>query len=222
MSDDNIHTNQDGLGRVVSKPDARDKNFMLAPRPEAASKEHHYWTTKQPLDQLNTPHCVGFAGYQWLTSFPVSNKPRFSPEQLYNAARTVDEWPGEDYDGTSVRGLFKILKREGYVSEYRWADNVDAIVDHLLMVGPVVVGTAWTEGMFMDDRNGFIDDVGGRVVGGHAYCLVGANRTKKAVRMLNSWGPSWANNGRAWISFEMLDWLIKQDGEACTATELRA
>jgi C1A family cysteine protease len=82
--------------------------------------------------------------------------------------------------------------------------------------------------MFMADSEGYIDDIGGKDVGGHAYVLIGANRLKQskhgigAVRILNSWGTGWEDHGRAWISFEMLRWLLSQDGEACAATELVA
>jgi hypothetical protein len=215
-----------GLGRLVSK-DERDKKYLLSRRPEAAAKQYRYWKTQPALDQRDTSECVGYSAYQWLTAFPISNRPDFTPTDLYRLAKANDEWPGSNYEGSSVRGAFKALKAKGYVSQYRWAPGSREIVDHLLTVGPVVVGTAWTVGMFMPDRLGCIDDVGGEVTGGHAYLLIGANRKKStpnglgAVRILNSWGPSWAENGRAWMSFKFLDWLMKQDGEACTATEIR-
>lgn len=218
-----------GMGRVPSKKDARDLNFLLEKKPEAAQYEHRYWTSQPALDQLDTPQCVGFSGFRWLTSFPIKNLPPFTPADLYKQAQRSDEWPGENYEGSSVRGLFKYLLSAGYVSEYRWAANVDAIVDHLLTVGPVVMGTSWTEGMFMVDREGFIDDPVGEVVGGHAYLLIGANRTKAstihnttgAVRILNSWGQNWGDHGRAWLSFGALAKLLADDGEACTANELK-
>lgn len=220
-------TDQTGLGRLISK-DERDNKYLLPHRPEALAKDHHYWTTVTPtLDQGGTSQCVGFSTYQWLTAFPISNRPSFTPTDLYRMAQELDEWEGTDYEGSSVRGAFKALKTMGYVSEYQWATGIGAIVDHLLTVGPVVVGTNWTDGMCMPDKTGCIDDIGGRAVGGHAYLLVGANRFKHtlnglgAVRVLNSWGSSWGENGRAWLSFQALDELMRQDGEACTATEVK-
>ncbi len=218
---------QAGLGRLVRK-DERDNKHLLPRRAEAKHVNSRYWTAKPALDQGATSQCVGYSGYQWLTAFPVSNKPPFTPTDLYHEAQKQDEWDGENYEGSSVRGCFKALKDKGYVSEYLWADSVDAIVDHLLTVGPVVMGTNWLEGMFMADKDGYIDDIGGKVAGGHAYCLIGANRTRRkgdgtrgAVRVLNSWGVGWQSKGKAWISLAALDELLHQDGEACTATELR-
>jgi hypothetical protein len=214
------------LGRLVSKDD-RDHKFLLQPRPEAAIRAQRYWTAPEVLDQGATSQCVGYSGYGWLTAFPTSNRPAFSPTDLYHFAQQQDEWPGEDYEGSSVRGLFKALQLRGYVSTYNWAFTVDPIIDHLLTVGPVVMGTIWTEGMFAADHAGFIDDIGGKVAGGHAYLLVGANRLRAsphgrgAVRVLNSWGHTWEDGGRAWLSFQALAWLLSQDGEACTAMELK-
>lgn len=215
-----------GLGRLVSKDD-RDKKYLLPRRAEAATRTQRYWATQPALDQGATSQCVGFSGYQWLTAFPLRNRPTFTPAELYKAAQQQDEWPGDDYEGSSVRGLFKVFKDKGYVTEYRWADSVDAVVDHLLTTGPVVMGTNWTNGMFMADDQGYIDDIGGAATGGHAYLLIGANRKRKkadgkvgAVRLLSSWGDKWADRGRAWMSFDALAELIAQDGEACTATEL--
>jgi C1A family cysteine protease len=39
--------------------------------------------------------------------------------------------------------------------------------------------------------------------------------------MINSWGSDWGQGGRAWITFENLDKLIKLQGEAAVATEIR-
>lgn len=214
------------LGRLPSK-DERDHQYLL-PKRTTVKRASKYWTAQRALDQGDTSQCVGYSGFQWLTSFPVKNMPPFGPEDLYHQAQANDEWPGDDYEGSSVRGLFKALKKAGYVSEYRWALDVETVVGHLLTVGPVVMGTVWTEGMFMADSEGYIDDIGGEEAGGHAYCLIGANRLKKskhhgtgAVRVLNSWGPKWEDGGRAWLSFKALDWLLKQDGEACAAMELK-
>lgn len=214
------------MGRLRSVKDDRDNNFLLAKKP--TKRLSQYWTAPPALDQGDTPQCVGYSGFQWLQSFPVKNKPTFTPADLYHQAQKYDEFPGTNYEGSSVRGLFKALKRMGYVSEYRWAKTADVIVEHLLTTGPVVVGTMWTEGMFMADSEGYIDDIGGKDTGGHAYVLIGASRTKKskrhgvgAVRILNSWGASWEDNGRAWLSINALRWLMQNDGEACAANELK-
>lgn len=211
-------------------PDPGDHRFLVAPRAsEAANIRSKYHFTDTVLDQGMTAHCVGAASRGWLSAGPVRNLSGPDMHQIYAAAQRVDEWPGEepDYFGTSVRAAFKVLKAQGYVSEYRWAFTLEAVLDHILLKSPMVLGTEWTMGMMEPDRFGFIH-AGGEAVGGHAYLVKGANREKRcpdgsrgAVRIVNSWGLGWGEKGMAWLSFKDAEALIKNNGEAATATEVR-
>jgi hypothetical protein len=46
--------------------------------------------------------------------------PRTSPRMLYHLARIYDEWPGEDYDGSSCRGAIKGWHKHGVCDETLW------------------------------------------------------------------------------------------------------
>lgn len=213
-----------GLGRRFA-PDPRDRNFRLSPPLAPVDRTFRSWLVKKPvLDQGPTSQCVAYSGVAYLKAHPVVNKP-VDMVELYQACRKVDEWPGEDYDGTSVRALFKTFKTRGYVDSYHWAWDVFTVVQHVLTTGPVVMGTTWKEQMFYPGKNGYIRAVGPDI-GGHAYLIVCVNTRRKnpdgtvgAARILNSWGEDWGQQGRAWISFADLDMLIKDSGEACASTE---
>jgi len=172
------------------------------------------------MDQGRTSQCVAYACTKWLTTSPVINRP-VDPAALYHEAQLLDVWEGENYDGTSVRAGMKALQRRGLISEYRWATAAEDVISYVLESGPVVMGTTWTSGLSMPDRRGFISFDGDNL-GGHAWLIVGASRKLGAVRMINSWGSRWGNEGgRAWVSFEDLDRLIQDWGEAAVATEVR-
>jgi hypothetical protein len=213
-----------GLGRIKQlDPRNADHAMPLV----ATAVRYRMWSGGTVLDQGSTPQCVGYAGWGWLAGGPVINHPVFTPTDLYHWAQANDEWPGTSYDGTSTLGLMKALKAKGYINEYVWAVDAETLVSWILAKGPVVVGTNWWTDMFTPDRRGFLDAVG-KIEGGHEYRLVGADRdkvcpdgTKGAVRMVNSWGRGWGAFGRAWISFAALDRLVKEDGEAVTAVEIR-
>ncbi len=166
-----------------------------------------------------------------MRSSPVKNLPFKSAFDLYKECQDHDVWFGNDYDGTSVRALFKVLKMRDYVSEYLWAFNIETIIAHVLTGQPMVLGTVWDQNMFYPFEFGKKKDIfikrGRRVAGGHAYFLKGINLDMPcpdgsigAARIMNSWGQ-WGDKGKVWISLNHLDSLIKDFGEACLAKELK-
>lgn len=49
--------------------------------------------------------------------------------------------------------------------------------------------------------------------GGHEIAVVGINTHLERVTLLNSWGPSWGRNGRAYLKFADLDALLQAQGD---------
>jgi hypothetical protein len=208
------------FGRIY-KQDERDKLFLMQPNMElAAERTSRHWWMGDILDQRDTPMCVGYAGYKYLQAGPVRNVVPFTPADVYYGAQKNDEIPGENYDGSTIRGCFKWLDKQGYIAEYRWAWNINTIIAQLLAHGPVVVGTNWYEGMMQTTKIGIVKPTG-YVLGGHAYVLSGINKTKEKFRIVNSWGRYWGEKGRAWIRFGDFQELLNEGGEACIAVEIK-
>lgn len=210
-------------------PDSRDQNYplraLLAAAPSAAeTRGWRYWRDGPLLDQGRTSTCVGQAWRNWLAAAPIMDKVGVGPDPyaIYDAAIKVDEWPANDNDvarqqGTSVRAGAKVLQALGFVASYHWAATAEEVFAWLLTGGTIVAGTVWREGMFTVDKGGMIHPTG-QVVGGHAYLLDGASKTRGVVRLYNSWGK-WGRNGHAWLAGEDLATLLADQGEACAAVE---
>ena len=223
---ENLSEDLAGMGRRRQRDD-RNAKFLLPVLPVSPTNRRRFWWSAEVLDQMDTPQCVGYAGYGWLRGGPVTNTPPFTPTQLYKWAQQRDEWPGENYDGTSTLGLMKALKERGYIESYHWAFDAKTVANWVLNVGPILVGTWWTIDMFMPDVTGFIEFAGEKV-GGHEWRIVGVDLDEHcpdgsvgAVRMVNSWGRNWGEGGRAWVSLADLDRLLKDEGEAVTAMEIK-
>ncbi|MBP7133272.1 MAG: C1 family peptidase [Aquabacterium sp.] len=56
----------------------------------------------------------------------VDKARRVSPAMLYQLARMYDEWPGEDYEGSSCRGALKGWHRHGVCRDQLWPYVLDA------------------------------------------------------------------------------------------------
>jgi hypothetical protein len=213
---------EDRFGRRYAL-DPRDADYgiqLCTPRTGLANRRYWYDNAWRG-DQGWLPHCVGFAWTGWLEAGPVRHigrTPIIDPSHVYYEAQKVDEWPGEGYAGTSVRAGAKILRRLGFIKSYHWARNLNDIVKALIAYGPVVVGTAWYEGMDQPRPNGIVR-ARGKMLGGHAYLLTGVNRRKRLLRITNSYGRQWGRQGRAYIPFIDMARLLRMQGEACLALE---
>jgi hypothetical protein len=110
---------------VSDVPDIRDNIYSPAPvplQPSELPKEKKWWDVKRVRDQGRYPSCVGHAlaavvdhlRAQSLTHSTTSEadrqtleKPWTSWRMLYQMARYHDEWAGEAYNGSSIRGGLK-------------------------------------------------------------------------------------------------------------------
>ncbi|MDT7043573.1 C1 family peptidase [Candidatus Nitronereus thalassa] len=117
--------------------DLRDRRYQpllqsLPPSfPEPQQVEQHlasYVTANRILDQGREGACTGFglaAVINYLTwrqavGSGLSIPETVSPRMLYHLARFYDEWPGEDYEGSSCRGAMKGWHRHGVCEENLW------------------------------------------------------------------------------------------------------
>lgn len=223
-----------GLGRNPSIPDENNARYMAMAGADAKNIVYKTHFTDQVFDQGASSECVSYSAIAQMVASPIRNFPNISFTDLYKLAQKYDRWPGEDYLGSSVHGGCIALKTLGLVSEYRWATTVDQVADYVLTKGPMQVGTTWMERMFTPDKQGYLHPEGGEA-GGHAYLLIGCNRNAKGPNgaighfiILNSWGRRWGKEdragnmkGRALITFQDFDRLLKDQGEAAVVTEVK-
>lgn len=208
------------LGRLPSF-DPRSREFGVSRLMAAAVPRSMEWYCPIQLDQGHLSACVGFSWSHFLAAMPqpVSGVTEEKAIGIYRHAQTIDEWPGEKYEGTSVlAGVRSIQERyPGLIDAYYWAFNINQVIMALGYIGPVVLGIPWYNSMFSPDERGVITPKG-VTTGGHAILAKGVNVEDKLVRLHNSWGPDWGFMGDCFISFDDLTQLLREDGDACVAT----
>ncbi|MBL8517223.1 MAG: C1 family peptidase [Betaproteobacteria bacterium] len=136
---------QSGLRTFDARPDRldlRDRPYL----PPVKSLPHRYPSDanlkkllpqylkkKMVLDQGREGACTGFGlaatiNYMlWKRHVDTDGRYDFecvSPYMLYDLARFYDEWPGEDYDGSSCRGAMKGWHKHGVCEYSLWTRSV--------------------------------------------------------------------------------------------------
>jgi hypothetical protein len=122
--------------------DLRDREFLppvcsLPPQfptqPMLAAYLPAYVKSGMVLDQGEEGACTGYglaAVVNYLLWTRTSDKKKtkhvqsVSPHMLYDLAQFYDEWPGEDYEGSSCRGAMKGWHKHGVCDEALWKHSV--------------------------------------------------------------------------------------------------
>lgn len=202
------------LGRFYEHDDRSLANYpirTLALDPPVSRE----WEVGVWLDQGNEGSCVGFGFGHELNAEPQVVSCFFDcAHSIYKDAQRVDEWPGEDYEGTSVLAGAKVVTSRGFYTEYRWAETEDDMARAVAHVGPVVIGVDWYDGMFDPDENGFLN-LTGNIAGGHCILVYALNVEEGYYKVWNSWGPNWGDMGTAKIRCSDMARLILAQGEVC-------
>lgn len=173
-------------------------------------RRKHVW-----LNQGQTSGCTGwgFAHTMILSphSVPMTDADAM---EMYHAAQRNDEWPGENYEGSSVTGVMAAGKQMGYISAYRWAKQTAEAMHGVSYHGAGELGINWYGDMFRPDEYGVVKPTGS-LAGGHALAYAGFQQSDTGVmhRLENSWGKDWGDLGGCWIRDADLQRLLDEDGE---------
>jgi hypothetical protein len=189
--------------------DARSKMFMVRRKVKGQEPIPKLWDCKIVLDQKNEGSCVGHGCAHRLIAAPVEMLwvDHNYAVKIYKRAQFLDDFPGEDYEGTSVLGGLKMMREAGLCTGWTWAfSTLDAQLG-ISYQGPGVAGLNWKTGMFDTDSEGYIHATG-YTEGGHCVAVIGFDLPKQAFIILNSWGPQWGRNGRAFLSCDDYEKLL--------------
>jgi len=196
------------------------------------------------LDQQQEGACTGFALASIITLLRNQREQRqrmvppaefrASPRMLYEMAKLHDEWPGENYEGSSIRGALKGFFHNGACSDrlapYRsgqknWFLTVEQakeargtglgayyrlrpeIIDYhaaLRKAGAILVSASVHRGWSRPRRGEIVRSTSH--IGGHAFIIVAYD--DRGFLVQNSWGESWGQfEGRPGIArWTYADW----------------
>lgn len=167
---------------------------------------YHY---RRHYDQGSEGACVGF-GYSWMLS--ILNRRKYDAFWLYNEAKKIDPWEGEEYSGTSEVAGAKVLIDQGHrriyygirlpalgegIESVRFIDyrnpinEIRAAIDSGIPVGLAIPwysafdNPQWSTGMgwVIGDKPEL-----GSLRGWHFICCYGIKDSIDCIKLTNSWG----------------------------------
>jgi hypothetical protein len=226
------------LDAVPDPLDFRDRMFepTLREVPQRKPLEDYLALNVPILDQGQEGACTGF-GLATVVNYLMRvrrDQPDVcaSPHMLYEMARRYDEWPGEDYSGSSARGAMKGWQRHGACEDRFWpaqpdtknplwterfsdagkrplgayyrVNHRDVVAMHtaLAEVGILYATCSVHTGWRQVGEDGKIL-YQNDPIGGHAFAIVGFD--EDGFWLQNSWGQGWGRAGFAQITYD--DWL---------------
>ncbi|TVO75903.1 C1 family peptidase [Sedimenticola selenatireducens] len=219
------------LTATADLPDNRDWEYQ--PPPMSLKRYLNKPRTLMPLDQKSEGACTGFglAAVINLLNQARGSKVKVSARMLYEMARKHDEWPGEDYAGSSCRGAIKGFSNMGVCRDsfwpYRDGKPGELTVRAAKDARSNTIGAYYRLNHRISDFHAAINEAGAifcsanvhegwassaikrdviplsdEITGGHAFALVGYN--SKGFWVQNSWGKGWGQGGTALWTYE--DW----------------
>ncbi|BCG49009.1 Cysteine protease [Citrifermentans bremense] len=219
--------------------DFRDRMFVptLLEVPMRMGLEEYLRYEVPILDQGTEGACTGFGlatnvNYLLRKRRVIPDTVSVSPWMLYQLARRYDEWPGENYEGSSARGAIKgwhkhgvcatgLCEKGGRLTEealkdapkrslgaYFRVNHKDLVAMHsaLAEVG-VLFATASVHSGWENVGSDGVIKKSDTIIGGHAFAIVGYDEDGFWIQ--NSWGRDWGKGGFARIGYD--DWLANAD-----------
>ena len=182
--------------------------------------------------------CTGFglatvANYLLRRRKVVPDTTCVSARMFYEMAKRYDDWPGEDYDGSSARGAMKGWNKHGVCAERfweydhtkqrsaafaeRWTDAVrrpmgayfrvnhtDLVAMHSAIAEVgVLYATSTVHAGWDRVGKDGLIQQSQSITGGHAFAIVAYD--EHGFWIQNSWGDKWGLEGFGHISYD--DWL---------------
>lgn len=217
------------LGRNVHH-DSRSRAYAVAPTATALTAVRHS-AAIGILDQGNLGSCTGHAGTYaiYRDPFTVAGKVvkpfRYTGDEtgaiaLYSRATQLDDIPGampQQDTGSDGLSIAKALKEAGIVAGYRWAFTLEQALLQL-METPLITGLPWYNSMMDVGSDGILTvDRKSGLAGGHEICVdeyrPATANSPAYVGGPNSWGETWGDNGRWYLT--VADWggLLAEQGD---------
>ena len=177
---------------------------------------------QEAFDQGDVGDCTMNAAYGTLVCEPFAEPGRtFTQDTIvsgYELETRLDDsqipghYPPTDTGSTGAWSM-TVLVHLGLIAAWRHTRSL-ATALRMLLKGPISLGIPWYKSMFTPDGQNVIHvNLASGLAGGHQVCVVGIDVRRKMIKIRNSWGTGWGDNGHCWLSWSDLGLLLKLGGD---------
>lgn len=152
-----------------------------------------------------------------LLSFGPHHKYELSVNKLHEDSLRSKFYDKRYKNGTSIRAVADVLKKENLIQNYYWANSVEEVWNFIVSTGVVIITSDWYEGMTNLNKY-FYADTTGNIIGKNCFLIYGAESNQKSFVCRNFWGKSWGNQGDFYLSFDNLDFLFRKGAQCASAS----
>lgn len=219
------------LGRHV-RHDSRNRQYAYR-APAGVTLTSQLWTRNAPiLDQGNLGSCTGNEMVGALACDPLFGAlpaghavlDETLAVAIYSAGEKIDGgqgYPPED-QGSTGPSVAQAARDMGLISGWQHCfslnDVLAALEDHALGIG-----ANWYDSMDRPDSTGLVTvSPGAQVRGGHEFLCRGKDVASRLLFFDNSWGTGWGHDGSFSMSYDTLDRLLGEQGDATVSLPLSA
>lgn len=178
------------------------------------------------FDQGQIGSCTGNALAGLLATAPFQAHPGIAYDEtlalaLYERGTHLDSVPGAyppDDTGSSGLAVAKAAKQRGLIAGYAHAFGM-AHALAALVLRPIIIGIPWYDSFDSPDltKGGLISvSPNAQVRGGHEVEVLGLMIENSTIRIANSWGAGWADQGYCTMGWSTFDRLLHEQGDVVT------
>jgi hypothetical protein len=171
------------------------RGFKAEPPGHLLSPRTVFWDPLNPTPLTQTVgSCVGYSECELLSTLPFGLKSTTQRgDDLYHLATVLDSfagtWPPDD-TGSDCESGAKAAQKLGFIVGYDMAYTI-ADIQSRLNLGPGILCSDWSTGMFAPDRCGLVHFDPTQVEGGHARAMIAQNVSLGLIGERNTWGKKY-------------------------------
>lgn len=166
------------------------------------STNDHIFSPAYVYNQVHADNSPGGGGCNFSTVFNLLKRQGCTTLSDMPYDGTPNGWKTQPTEAQRANAA-KYKAKSWYRAQ---SGDYNEIKAHIAAGNAVVIGIdVYPDFDRLSPSNPIYDDASGKSRGGHALCVAGYDDSKRAIKIVNSWGTKWGFDGYGWISYDYIE-----------------